>query len=166
MRIDLPIIVACPNVKGHGNERAKEEWDFSGKQGHQAYCHRYVCIYIYIYISVKEFERLLHCRSPLIFSFIYSIELSVDVEVKKFGALAMLCTISHIIVNLYIWVSHTWHMETKPNLCKRSHKKKKFKIYIRGMCNNFPRKSFPTMRVIIFTFTSWIWKYFKFLSCG
>ena len=59
-------------------------------------------IYIYIYISVKEFERLLHCRSPLIFSFIYSIELSVDVEVKKFGALAMLCTISHIIVNLYI----------------------------------------------------------------
>ena len=63
--------------------------------------------YIYIYISVKEFERLLHCRSPLIFSFIYSIELSVDVEVKKFGALAMLCTVSHIIVNLYIWVSHT-----------------------------------------------------------
>ena len=67
----------------------------------------YIYIYIYIYISVKEFERLLHCRSPLIFSFIYSIELSVDVEVKKFGALAMLCTVSHIIVNLYIWVSHT-----------------------------------------------------------
>ena len=59
-------------------------------------------MYIYIYISVKEFERLLDCRSPLIFSFIYSIELSVDVEVKKFGALAMLCTVSHIIVNLYI----------------------------------------------------------------
>ena len=129
-----------------------------------------ICVYIYIYISVNEFERLLHCRSPLIFSFIYSIELSVDVEVKKFGALAMLCTISHIIVNLYIWVSHTWHMETKPNLYKRSHKKNlkkiKKKIYIRGMCNNFPWKSVPTMRVIIFTFTSWIWKYFKFLSCG
>ena len=125
MRIDLPIIVACPNIKGHGNKRAKEEWDFSGKQGHQAYCHRYVYIYIYIYISVKEFKRLLHCHSPLIFSFLYSIELSVDVEVKQFGALAMLCTVSHIIVNLYIWVSHTWHMETKPNLCKRSHKKKK-----------------------------------------
>ena len=104
-------------------------------------------MYIYIYISVKEF----------------------NVEVKQFGALAMLCTVSHVIVNLYIWVSHTWHMETKPNLCKRSHKKfkkKKIKIYIRGMCNNFPWKSFPTMRVIIFTFTSWIWKYFKFLSCG
>ena len=127
-------------------------------------------IYIYIYISVKEFIRLLHCRSPLIFSFINSIELSVDVEVKQFGALAMLCTVSHIIVNLYIWVSHTWHMETKPNLYKRSHKKNlkkiKKKIYIRGMCNNFPWKSVPTMRVIIFTFTSWIWKYFKFLSCG
>ena len=129
-----------------------------------------ICIYIYISLSVKEFKRLLHCHSPLIFSFLYSIELSVDVEVKQFGALAMLCTVSHVIVNLYIWVSHTWHMETKPNLYKRSHKKNlkkiKKKIYIRGMCNNFPWKSFPTMRVIIFTFTSWIWKYFKFLSCG
>ena len=126
-------------------------------------------IYIYIYISVKEFIRLLHCRSPLIFSFINSIELSVDVEVKQFGALAMLCTVSHIIVNLYIWVSHTWHMETKPNLymyIRDPIKKFKKKIYIRGMCNNFPWKSVPTMRVIIFTFTSWIWKYFKFLSCG
>ena len=66
-----------------------------------------IFIDMYIYISVKEFERLLHCHSPLIFSFLYSIELSVDVEVKKFGALAMLCTVSHIIVNLYIWVSHT-----------------------------------------------------------
>ena len=61
-----------------------------------------IFIDMYIYISVKEFERLLHCRSPLIFSFIYSIELLVDVEVKQFGALAMLCTVSHIIVNLYI----------------------------------------------------------------
>ena len=64
-------------------------------------------MYIYIYISVNEFKRLLHCHSPLIFSFLYSIELSVDVEVKQFGALAMLCTVSHVIVNLYIWVSHT-----------------------------------------------------------
>ena len=46
-------------------------------------------IYIYIYLSVKEFIRLLHCRSPLIFSFINSIELSVDVEVKQFGALSL-----------------------------------------------------------------------------
>ena len=166
MRIDLPIIVACPNVKGHGNERAKEEWDFSGKQGHQAYCHRYVCIYIYIYIYLRKgvwkAATLPFTLDFLIHIFYRIVSRCRSEEIWCIGH--VMYRLSHNSESLYMSLSHMTHGNQTKSIYvyKRSHKK----IYIRGMCNNFPWKSVPTMRVIIFTFTSWIWKYFKFLSCG
>ena len=107
MRIDLPIIVACPNVKGNGNKRAKEEWDFSGKQGHQAYFHRYVCIYIYLRKGVWKAATL-----PFTLDFLIHIFYRI---VSRCRSEAVWCTghvmyrLSHNSESLHMGLSHMTH---------------------------------------------------------